>query len=163
VTIDDTAYVDSGYPYLIRIGDNSSIAGKVRLLAHDATPFKFTGGHARLGKIVIKENCFISERTIVLPGVTIGPNVLVAAGSVVNRDIPPNSCVAGVPARVYAKFDAFVERQKEQIAEREVFAYADLNPLVDESLRNKVWESVQDGDAYVKGFTGKYPHTWNNE
>jgi maltose O-acetyltransferase len=163
VTIDDTAYIDSGYPYLIRIGDNSSIAGGVRLLAHDATPFKFTGGHARLGKIEIKDNCFISERTIVLPGVTIGPNVLVAAGSVVNRDIPPNSCVAGVPARVYAKFDAFVERHQGQIAEREVFAYADLNPQVDESLRNKVRESVQDGDAYVKGFTGKYPHTWNNE
>jgi maltose O-acetyltransferase len=163
VTIDNTAYVDSGYPYLIRIGDNCSIAGGARLLAHDATPFKFTGGHTRLGKIEIKDNCFVSERTIVLPGVTIGPNVLVAAGSVVNRDIPPNSCVAGVPARVYAKFDAFVERHKGQIAEGDVFEYADLHPQVGESLKRKVREAVQEGDAYVKGFTGKYPDTWNNE
>jgi acetyltransferase-like isoleucine patch superfamily enzyme len=73
---------------IIRIGDNSSIAGEVRLLALDATPFKFADEHVRLGKIEIKENCFISERTIVLPGVTIGPKVLVADGSVVNKYIP---------------------------------------------------------------------------
>jgi maltose O-acetyltransferase len=163
VTIADSAYIDSTYPYLIRIGDNCSIAGDVRLLAHDATPFKFTDGHARLGKIEIKDNCFISERTIILPGVTIGPNALVAAGSVVNRDIPPNSCVAGVPARVYAKFDAFIERHKQRIEERTVFEYSDLNPGADEQLRNRVWESVQDGDAYVKGYVGRYPYTLNSE
>ena len=160
VTITDSAYIDSDYPYLIRIGDNCSLASDVRLLAHDATPFKFTGGHTRLGKIEIKDNCFIGEKAIILPGVTIGPNALVAAGSVVNRDIPPNSCVAGVPARVYAKFDAFIGQHKQRIRERAVFGYSDLNPGADEQLRNRVRESVQDGDAYVKGYMTRYPHIW---
>lgn len=163
VTITDSAYIDSGYPYLIRIGDNCSIASEARLLAHDATPFKFTDGHARLGKIELKDNCFIGERAIILPGVTIGPNVLVAAGSVVNRDIPPNSCAAGVPARVYAKFDAYLQRHHERLGVRQVFEYADLHPGIDARLREKVWESVQDGDAYVKGYAGRYPHTLNVE
>jgi len=161
VTIAPSAYIDSGYPYLISIGDNCSIASEVRLLAHDATTFKFTGGYTRLGRIEIRDNCFIGERAIILPGVTIGPNVLVAAGSLVNRDIPPNSCVAGVPARVYAKFDAFIKWHKKQLEERDIFEYSDLHLKMDEQLRKKVWESLQDGDSYVRGYVGKYPYTLN--
>jgi maltose O-acetyltransferase len=165
VTIAKSATIDVGYCYLIRIGDNCSIAEHVRLLAHDAATFKFTGGHTRLGKIEIKDNCFIGDRSTILPGVTIGPNVLVAAGSVVNRDIPPNSCVAGVPARVYARFDEYIERNKQRIEEGNVFEFSDLidnlnNP--DEQAKAKVWESVQDGRyAYVRGYTGKDPYGWN--
>jgi maltose O-acetyltransferase len=163
VTIAASAYIDGGYPYLIRIGDNCSLASDVRLLAHDATTFKFTDGHTRLGKIEIKDNCFIGEKAIILPGVTIGPNVLVAAGSVVNRDIPPNSCAAGVPARVYARFDDFIGRRKEQLRERDIFEYSDLHLKMDEQLRERVWESVQDGDAYVRGFVGNDLYTLNTD
>jgi maltose O-acetyltransferase len=165
VTISRNVTIDSGYPYLIRIGDNCSLAEHVRLLAHDAATFKFTAGYARLGKIEIKDNCFIGDRSTILPGVTIGPNALVAAGSVVNRDVPPNSCVAGVPARVYAKFDEYIERNKRQIETGSVFEYADLIDRIDsldEQTKAKVRESVQDGHhAYVKGFTGRNPYTWN--
>jgi len=163
VTIQYSAQIDDVYPYLIRIGDNCSISNEVRILAHDATPFKFTNGYTRLGKVEIRDNCFIGERAIILPGVTIGPNVLIAAGAVVNRDIPPNSCAAGVPARVYARFDDLIERHKQRIEERSVFEYSDLSSKVEVRLRNKVWESVQDGDAYVRGFVGRYPYTLNSE
>jgi maltose O-acetyltransferase len=162
VTIEYAASIDDEYPYLIRIGDNCSISNHARLLAHDATAFKFTGGHTRLGKVDIKDNCFIGERAIILPGVTIGPNVLVAAGSFVNRDIPPNSCVAGVPARVYAKFDDFVERHKRQIEERDVFEYSDLGLNSDEQLKERVGQAVQDGDAYVRGYVDN-PYVLNSE
>jgi len=161
VTIEYTAYIDDDFPYLVRIGDNCSISNHVRLLTHDATTFKFTNGHTRLGKVELKDNCFIGERAIILPGVTIGPNVLVAAGSVVNRDIPPNSCVAGVPARVYARFDDLIERHKQRIEDRSVFKFADLN--MDEQMREKIWEAVQDGDAYLRGFTGRYPYTLSSD
>lgn len=162
VTIQYSAQIDDIYPYLIRIGDNCSISNEVRILAHDATSFKFTNGYTRLGKVEIRDNCFIGERAIILPGVTIGPNVLVAAGSFVNKDIPPNSCVAGVPARVYAKFDDLIERHKQQIAIRLIFEYSDLNPECDDQLKRSVWEAVQDGDAYVRGYVGKYPYTLNS-
>jgi acetyltransferase-like isoleucine patch superfamily enzyme len=165
VTISANAVIDTGYPYLIRIGDNSSIAEHVRILAHDAATFKFTGGLTRLGMVDIKENCFIGDRSTILPGVTIGPNALVVAGSVVSRDIPPNSCAAGHPARVYSKFDEYINRNLEQIENGSVFAFSDLMDNVDSldsSTKAKVWESVQDGrHAYVKGFTGRNPYTWN--
>ncbi|WP_369855133.1 DapH/DapD/GlmU-related protein [Candidatus Thalassolituus haligoni] len=48
----------------------------------------------------VKENSFIGAGSILLPGVTVGPQSIVAAGSVVTKDVPPNSIVAGNPAKV---------------------------------------------------------------
>jgi len=163
VTIETAVYIDNVYPYLISIGDNCSIASGVRLLAHDDTPCKFTGGYARLGRIDIKDNCFIGENCIILPGVSIGPNVLIAAGSVVNKDILPNSCVAGVPARFYAKFDEYIENQKKLIQGAYIFDYYDLHEGINEDIKNKVTTEIQRGRCYVRGKRGqKYSFiNWN--
>lgn len=165
VSIGRTALIDNAYPYLISIGNNCSIAEHVRIHAHDAATFKFTDGHTRLGKVEIKDNCFIGERSMILPGVTIGPNVLVAAGSVVHRDIRPNSCVAGLPARLYGKFDDFIERNKRQIRDGTVFEVSDLLANLDQldkQTKDQVWESVQGGrHAYVKGGSRERLRVWN--
>jgi maltose O-acetyltransferase len=50
--------------------------------------------------VVLEENVWLAARVIVLPGVTIGRNTVVGAGSVVTRDLPPNVLAAGVPAKV---------------------------------------------------------------
>ncbi|MBK7853121.1 MAG: acyltransferase [Bacteroidetes bacterium] len=50
--------------------------------------------------IVIGKNCWIGSKVTILDGVTIGDNCVIAAGAVVNRDMPANSVIAGVPARV---------------------------------------------------------------
>ncbi|GAB3912229.1 sugar O-acetyltransferase [Larkinella knui] len=52
------------------------------------------------GPIIIKRNAWIGAGATVLPGVTIGENAIVAAGAVVSRDVPPNTVVAGIPAKV---------------------------------------------------------------
>jgi acetyltransferase-like isoleucine patch superfamily enzyme len=52
------------------------------------------------GSVVVREHAWIGARAIVLPGVTIGENAVVAAGSVVNRDVESGAIVAGNPARV---------------------------------------------------------------
>ena len=100
VIIEYKSYIDDNYPYLIYIGDNCSISNHVRLLAHDATTFRCTDGHTRLGKVELKENCFIGERAIILPGVEVGPHAMVGAGAVVTHDVPPYGLVMGVPARL---------------------------------------------------------------
>lgn len=165
VTIARNAVIDTGYPYLIRIGNSCSIAEHVRLLAHDAATYKYTGGYTRLGKVEIKDNCFIGDRSTILPGVTIGPNALIAAGSVVNRDVPPNSCVAGVPARVYARFDEYIARNKQQIEQGDVFEFSELIDNLDnldEQTKARVRESVQSGrGTYVRGYTGRDPYRLN--
>ncbi|WP_276866657.1 DapH/DapD/GlmU-related protein [Bacteroides heparinolyticus] len=48
----------------------------------------------------IGDNCFIGNGAILLPGITIGNEVIVGAGSVVTKDVPSNTIVAGNPARV---------------------------------------------------------------
>lgn len=55
--------------------------------------------------IVIGKNCWIGSKVTVLDGVTIGDNCVIAAGAVVNRDMPANSVIAGVPARVIKSRD----------------------------------------------------------
>jgi maltose O-acetyltransferase len=55
--------------------------------------------------IVIEDNCWIAANVTILPGVTIGKNSIIAAGSLVNKDILPNSIYGGVPAKFIKKID----------------------------------------------------------
>ena len=160
VIISPGAKIDFNYPYLISIGDNCVLSPGVRLIAHDSTLYSFTGGHMRVGKIELKENCIIGTNSLILPGVTIGPNVVIVAGSVVNKDIPPNSCVAGVPARFYSSFDAFVDKMEEEIKQRPVFDAVDLEKGEDEKdtkRKKKIKEASKDGSVYIKGREAKFP------
>jgi acetyltransferase-like isoleucine patch superfamily enzyme len=67
-----------------------------------------------VGYVVIHDNVFIGYGAIVLPNCSIGPNAIVAAGSVVTKDVPPNAVVGGVPAAVIADFDEHVARIRER-------------------------------------------------
>lgn len=50
--------------------------------------------------IIIKKNAWIGVGAMVMPGVTIGENSVVSAAAVVTKDVPPNTVVAGVPAKI---------------------------------------------------------------
>jgi len=152
VVIEPTAGIDPIYPYLISIGDNCVIGANVRLFAHDATTVAWIDDYIRVGKIDIKDNCFISANSMIMPGVTIGPNVLVGAGSLVARDVPPNSCVAGIPARFYGEVDEMLEGHKKLIEEgrcrgREYFTWNLQDQL---EQKDEIREAVKDGDIYVQ-------------
>ena len=155
ITVQPDAHIDHHFPYLINIGDNCVLSGGVRLLAHVPTGLD---GCLILGRVEVRENCYFGQNSLVLPGVTIGPNVLVAAGSVVDKDIPPNCCVAGVPARVYAPFDEMIERHRKQFVERAVFQYNDIRYTTDERVIERVRKAVSDGGAYAQGFVPRPPH-----
>lgn len=64
----------------------------------DTRPIRAQGTTRR--GIVIEDNCWLGSGSIFLDGVTVGNDSVVAAGSVVNRDVPPFSVVGGVPAKV---------------------------------------------------------------
>lgn len=61
------------------------------------------------------DNVFIGSNTTILGGVRIGPNAIVAAGSVVTKDVPENSIVGGVPAKVIGSFEDF--RRKRELSD----------------------------------------------
>jgi acetyltransferase-like isoleucine patch superfamily enzyme len=102
-------------PYLISIGKHVTISSRVSFVNHDGGTWVFRG-HARyanvikFGRIVIYDNCFIGTGATIMPGVTIGPNAVVAAASVVTKSVPPNTVVGGVPARVLMGVEEYAEK-----------------------------------------------------
>jgi maltose O-acetyltransferase len=116
---------DPGYPYLIEIGDNCRIAKHVTILAHDATTFRELG-ITRIAPVKILDGSFIGQSAIILPGVTIGPRALVAAGSVVNRDIPEGKAAAGNPARPYGDYKHILDQYVQTATSEKVFNIEDI-------------------------------------
>lgn len=115
VSIVDDFFFDRSHCYLISIGSRTTIAPNVKLIAHDASTRQMIG-YSRFGLIEIGEDCFIGHSAIVMPGVKIGARSIVGAGSVVTKDVPPNTIVAGNPARVIYDVDEFlavVEKERE--------------------------------------------------
>ena len=92
----------------ISIGDRVAIAHEVTCLTstHILGPEHARAGPLTTAPIRIESGVWIGARTIVLPGVTIGKGAVVGAGSVVNKDVPANSMVAGAPARVKKRFSS---------------------------------------------------------
>ena len=93
----------------IELGENTTLAYGVTILTH-ADP---NGPKNKLSKlypplqapVIIGNNCWIGANSTILPGVTIGDYCVVAAGSVVTRNVPSGTMVAGVPAVFKKEFD----------------------------------------------------------
>lgn len=98
-------------PYLISIGNHCTIAPCVRFLVHDGGAWVFTEEYPSLqkfGTIEIKDNCFIGMDAVLMGnGITIGPNSIVGASSVVTKDVPPGFVVAGNPARIISSLEEY--------------------------------------------------------
>ena len=93
----DCTFLDLGG---ITIEDNVLIAPKVSLLS-EGHPLEPENRHALIPKpIHIKKNAWIGAGATILQGVTIGENAVVASGAVVSKDVPDNTVVGGIPAKI---------------------------------------------------------------
>jgi len=86
----------------ITIGEDVLIGPGVRFYTpnHPLDPDLRRAGYERVAPIVIRDNVWIGGSAVILPGVTVGADSIVGAGSVVTKDVPPATVVAGNPARV---------------------------------------------------------------
>lgn len=127
-------------PHLIHIGSNTTIAGNVEFVTHDNSISKVLPEYTDLfGEIHIGKNCFIGARSVILYGVSIADNVIVAAGSVVTKSITQsNIIVGGNPAKVIGSWDSFASKS-------EKFAW-DLNSI----SRKEVIEKQIKGNKLIK-------------
>ena len=93
----DCTFLDLGG---ITIEDGALIAPKVSLLS-EGHPVSPESRHSLMvGHIHIKKNAWIGANATILQGVTIGENAVVAAGAVVSKDVPDNTIVGGIPAKI---------------------------------------------------------------
>jgi acetyltransferase-like isoleucine patch superfamily enzyme len=86
----------------ISIGNNVTISMNVTLITHidvGDSPLKKKGFPAKTGQIFIEDGAYVGAGATILHGVRIGTNTLVAAGTLVNKDVPSNCLVAGIPAK----------------------------------------------------------------
>lgn len=88
-----SARLDRTNPHGVHIAQKSYVAFDVAILTHDMV-------RNLQEDTYIGECCFIGARSIIMPGVRVGNNTIVASGSVVTKDIPGNCIAAGNPAQV---------------------------------------------------------------
>lgn len=141
--------IDPSHCWHIRIGNDVTLAPFVHVLAHDASTKQHLG-YTRIGKVSIGDRVFIGASAIILPGVTIGPDVIVGAGSVVNRDVPEATVVAGNPARVICSTEEFIRKKSEEMERVPCFAEEyTLRGNVTPSMKEEMNKMMNEGIGYV--------------
>ena len=96
----------------VHIGDNVMIDPNVTIttVGHPLSPKKRRDHIGQAKKIIIGNDIWLGANVTILPGVTIGDNVVVGAGAVVTKDIPDNSLALGVPAKVVKEIENDIGR-----------------------------------------------------
>ena len=116
-TIGEGCRLDIGFlaqnPYLVIIGNHVFVAQGVTFHTHDGGSWILKDVDPDFdifGPIIIEDNCLIGSKAHILPNVRIGKNSIVGAGSVVISNVPPDSIVMGIPARIIGSSIKYRER-----------------------------------------------------
>ena len=145
------------YAKLISLGNNVRIASDVHFTTHDITHSMLNccrgdvtltqrGGTKypeKVGCIAIGDNVFIGSGTRILYNIRIGSNVIIGANSLINKDIPDNSVVAGVPAKVIKTFDDYLEKRALDESVKGIGGEA-VTKEAEEFLWEKFWKDKGD-------------------
>jgi len=86
---------DVMFPEMITVGSNSIIGYNTTLLAHEYLIKEY-----RLGPVIIGNEVMVGANSTILPGITIGDGAIVAAGTLVHKDVPAGAFVGGNPMRI---------------------------------------------------------------
>ncbi len=110
-------------PYLITLGDRVRISSDVIFVTHDGGTWAFRGKYeeynnvAKFGKINVGADTFIGCKSVIMPGVTIGKNCVIGAGSIVTKDVPDETVVCGAPAKKACTLLEYAQKCKDQMPE----------------------------------------------
>ncbi|MHB8780110.1 MAG: acyltransferase [Candidatus Geothermincolia bacterium] len=108
--VDMGVRIDIGAPKSVIIEDHVVIAYGAEIISHDAGLNSIVDLPMRVKTTTLKRNCAVGSHSIIMPGVTVGRNAGVTAGSVVTKDVPDNVVVAGNPAAVIATIPQLIEK-----------------------------------------------------
>lgn len=102
-------------PWIISIGRNVYLTDGVKFITHDGGTLLFRDAIPDLEitkPIILGDNVYIGNNVLLLPGVRIGSNVIVGAGSVVTKSIPSNEVWGGCPAHKIKSTDEYLDKAK---------------------------------------------------
>jgi maltose O-acetyltransferase len=150
VLLPASTWIDVGHCNLISIGDHCGFGADCLILAHDAQMDEFLDA-ARLGKVIIHESCHIGARTVILPGVEIGPRTIVGANSVVPRSLPPETVCAGNPAKVICSLRDYLEKHRSRLKIAMKFEYSRFGGRLTPEQMRQMNDALQNGDVYMVG------------
>lgn len=157
----ETVTIDETRPSMVEIGNNVRINKNFTALTHDGVfstmlKKKYKEFIPNSGKITIGNNVYFGRNCMVNKGVTIGDNCVIGFGSIVTKDIPSNSFVAGAPAKVLGTLDSYYDKRKKNY-EEEAFEYA--RSIVERFNRRPVVEDFwEEFPLFVNGDeVDKYP------
>ena len=88
----------ASFCYLIEIGNNVTLSNRVQIITHDSSLWDFVH-RTKLGLVQIDDFAFVGARTLIMPGVHIGEGAIIAAGSLITKDIPSGEVWGGYPAK----------------------------------------------------------------
>ena len=143
------ATIDRNHCWHISIGDDVTIAPGAHILAHDAST-KMHLGLTRVGKVDIGDRVFIGAAAIVLPGVRIGNDVVIGAGSVVSQDIPDNVVACGNPARALGATDEWIDQKRSEMATAPCFGEEyTMRQSVNDTMKTEMNDRMVDRIGYV--------------
>jgi maltose O-acetyltransferase len=149
-SIQGRCILDPSHCWLIKIGDNVTLAPNVHIIAHDAST-KRRLNYTKIGLVEVGNDVFIGAGSIVLPNVKIGDNVIIGAGSVVTRDIPANSVVAGNPARVLGNIDDYMAKNRKMLGTSPIYDMKwTVTGHINQTLKARMVTELKTGIGYVE-------------
>jgi acetyltransferase-like isoleucine patch superfamily enzyme len=163
-SVDPHAYIS--LRKLVRLGNNVRIAN-CAIFCHDGAVNMINRAYGlrldSVGQVDIRDNVYVGFGAIILPGVTIGPNAIVSAGSVVRSDVEEGDVVAGVPAKRVGRLDMSVAMLKAKnrkfpwrgLIEKRV---GEFDPAMEDELTGMRLKFFYESDGAAEGPpTGREP------
>ena len=112
-----TSVIFGTEPYLVEIGSNCNITDFVEFMTHDGGCHVLRNMFSEMsdidcfkGKTKIGDNVYIGNHACIMPGVKIGSNCIIGYGTIVTKDVPDNSVVAGVPGKIICTVESYREK-----------------------------------------------------
>ncbi len=126
-------------PYLVSIGNHVQITTGTKIFTHGGG-WVYRDKYPNLdffGKVEIKDNVYIGNNCLIMPGVTIHSNVIVAAGTVVTKSIPEGSIVGGNPGRIIGTIYEFEKKIIEYNLNTKGLNYNEKKALLESTSEEK--------------------------
>jgi len=118
-------------PYLITIGNDCEITANVNFVTHDGGVWVVRNMYKEyknidvLKPIVLHDNVYIGNNTIVLPGVEIVNDVIIGAGSIITKSIVKSGVYAGIPCEFICGIDDYIDKNKQYFSDTKKLNYFD--------------------------------------